>query len=96
MPADYQKLDRFRLPLDFRGRSAAVVQLWWLVQSILFASFPQFMYGWRRFLLKLFGAKIGNGVLIRPSVRVTYPWKVEIGDRAWIGDHAELYSLGGL
>lgn len=52
------------------------------------------MFGWRRFLLKLFGAKIGKGVLIRPSVRVTYPWKVKIGEHVWIGDNAELYSLG--
>lgn len=94
MSTDYQKLERFRLPSGFRGRSAIVVQLWWLVQSTLFAMSPQFMFGWRRFLLLLFGATIGEGVLIRPSVRVTYPWKVKIGDRVWIGDHAELYSLG--
>lgn len=55
---------------------------------------PQFMYGWRRVLLRLFGAKIGKHVLIRPSVRTTYPWKVTIGDYVWIGDHVELYSLG--
>lgn len=91
---DYQRLDRFHLPPGFRGRSALVVQIWWLVQSTLFAMSPQFMYGWRLFLLRLFGARIGADVLIRPSVRVTYPWKVTLGDRVWIGDHAELYSLG--
>jgi putative colanic acid biosynthesis acetyltransferase WcaF len=51
------------------------------------------MYGWRRFLLRSFGASIGSRVLIRPSVRVTYPWKLKIGDYSWIGDHVELYSL---
>jgi len=91
---EYQRLDRFRLPAGFRGRPAWYVQLWWLVQGTLFALSPQFMYGWRRFLLRLFGARIGQGVKIRPSVRVTYPWRVTIGDRSWIGDHAELYSLG--
>lgn len=94
MQHDYQKLDLFRLPDGFRGRSAIVVQLWWLVQSTLFAMSPQVMFGWRRWLLKRFGAQIGVDVLIRPSVRVTYPWKVKIGDRVWIGDNAELYSLG--
>jgi putative colanic acid biosynthesis acetyltransferase WcaF len=89
-----QKLDLFSLPMGFRGRSAFVVQLWWLVQATLFAMSPQFMFGWRRLLLVLFGAKVGVDVLIRPSVRVTYPWKVKVGDRVWIGDHAELYSLG--
>jgi putative colanic acid biosynthesis acetyltransferase WcaF len=89
-----QNLDRFKLPINFRGRSALVVQGWWLVQSLLFKSSPQFLYGWRRFLLRSFGAKIGRKVIIRPSVTVTYPWKVEIGDYSWIGDNVELYSLG--
>lgn len=96
MPNDYQKLDRFSLPSGFRGRSGWFVQLWWIVQSTLFRGSPQILYGWRRFLLELFGAKIGEGVLIRPSARVTYPWKVKIGDHVWIGDHAELYSLGDI
>jgi putative colanic acid biosynthesis acetyltransferase WcaF len=82
------------LPAGFRGRSAIIVQLWWLVQSTLFACSPQFMFGWRRWLLKLFGAKVGKGVLLRPSVKVTYPWKVTIGDFAWLGDDVVLYSLG--
>jgi len=73
-----------------------MVQLWWFVQGTLFAMSPQFMYGWRRNLLRLFGAKIGKNVLIRPSARVTYPWKVTIGDHTWIGDNAVLYSLGAI
>ncbi len=89
-----QDLGRFSLPDGFRGRPAWFVQLWWLVQSVLFATSPQVLYGWRRFLLRLFGADVGRNVLIRPSVRVTYPWKVSIGDNAWIGDDVELYSLG--
>ncbi len=92
--SDFQRLDLFRLPSHFRGRSAAIVQLWWLVQSTLFAWSPQFLYGWRRFLLRLFGAKIGKKVLIRPSARITYPWKLSVGDYSWIGDNVELYTLG--
>lgn len=89
-----QNLTEFEVPVGFRGASGWYVQLWWLVQSTLFGLSPQFLYGWRRFLLRLFGANIGKGVLIRPSVRVTYPWKVSIGDWAWIGDDVILYSLG--
>lgn len=90
----YQKLNQFRLPDGFRGRSPVVVQLWWLVQSTLFACSPQFMYSWRRFLLRAFGANIGEGVILRPTARVTNPWKLTIGDYSWVGDHAELYTLG--
>lgn len=89
-----QRLDLFELPPRFRGRSGVWCQLWWLVQSCLFATSPQFMYGWRRFLLRAFGAKIGQGAIIRPSVRVTYPWKLTVGDHTWIGDDVDLYTLG--
>ncbi|MDE3187661.1 MAG: putative colanic acid biosynthesis acetyltransferase [Acidobacteriota bacterium] len=92
----YQQLDQFRMPPGFRGRSAAYVQLWWCVQSTLFALSPQVMYGWRRWLLRMFGASIGNGAVIRPSVRVTYPWKLKVGDHCMIGDSVELYTLGAI
>lgn len=89
-----QRLDQFYLPAGFRGRSAIVVQLWWIVQATLFLHSPQFMYAWRNWLLRLFGATIGKHVIIRPTVRITYPWKLTIGDYSWVGDHAELYTLG--
>jgi putative colanic acid biosynthesis acetyltransferase WcaF len=92
--SQYIDLSCFRVDPSFRGRSAFTVQLWWLVQDWLIRLSPQFMFGWRRFWWRLFGAKVGEGVLIRPTARVTYPWKVTIGARSWIGDHAELYSLG--
>ncbi len=91
-----QNLDQFTLPENFRGRSGWYVQLWWIVQSVFFRTSPQFMYGWRRFLLRCFGAKIGKNVIIRPTVRTQFPWKVSIGDYSWIGDDVVLYSLGNI
>ena len=90
----YQNLNKFKLPGNFRGRSAINVQIWWFIQATFFAYSPQFAYKWRNFLLRCFGAKIGRGVVIRPNVRITYPWKLTIGDYAWVGDNAELYTLG--
>jgi putative colanic acid biosynthesis acetyltransferase WcaF len=90
----YQKLNKFELPKGFRGKGAVTVQLWWLVQATLFACSPQFSYKWRCFLLRLFGAQIGKDVIIRPSVKTTYPWKLTIGDYAWVGDNVDLYTLG--
>jgi putative colanic acid biosynthesis acetyltransferase WcaF len=90
----YQDLSSFRVPAGFRGRPGWFVQLWWVVDAVLFRPSPQIFYGWRRMLLRLFGAHVGHGVIIRPSARVTYPWKVTIGDYAWIGDDVTLYSLG--
>ncbi len=89
-----QDLKSFRTPNGFRGRSKFTVQLWWIVQATLFRASPQALYGWRRFLLRRFGAQIGKGVILRPTVQITYPWKVKIGDYSWIGDEVVLYSLG--
>ena len=89
----YQDLSTFKVPEKFRGGGKFKVQLWGLVQYFLFHTSPQFMYGYRNFLLKIFGAKIGKNVLIRPSVKITYPWKLSIGDNTWIGEDCYLYNL---
>lgn len=89
-----QELNKFKLPKNFRGKSAITVQLWWFVSYVFFKPSPQFLYGWRRLLLRLFGAKIGKKVIIRPTATITYPWKLEIGDYSWIGDEVVLYTLG--
>lgn len=91
--AKIQDLASFQLPPNFRGRSGLVVQLWWFVQATLFRGSPQVMYGFRRWLLRRFGARIGKGVIIRPSVTIPYPWKLRIGDHSWIGDHTVLYCF---
>lgn len=89
----YQDLSRFSVPKGLRGRSGIYVQLWWLVQATLIRLSPQPFYGWRAFWLRRFGAKAGKNLILRPSVRVTYPWKLEIGDNVWLGDRVELYNL---
>ncbi|MEB3294775.1 MAG: hormogonium polysaccharide biosynthesis acetyltransferase HpsU [Synechococcales bacterium] len=76
-----------------RGRPGWLILLWWLVQAIAFPLSLHHAHGFRCRLLRLFGAKIGKGVIVRPTARVTYPWKIEIGDYSWIGDDVVLYSL---
>ncbi len=90
----YQNLSEFSVPSQFRGKSKIIVQIWWMIQNTLFSWSPQVLYGWRRLLLRAFGAKIGKNVLIRSTVKITYPWNVEIGDFSWIGEDCVLYSLG--
>ena len=96
MDFNFQNLSRYNTPSDFRGKSKIIVQFWWVVYTVFFRSSPQALYGWRRFLLRLFGAKIGKNVIIRPTAKITYPWKVTIGDYSWIGDEVVLYSLGNI
>jgi putative colanic acid biosynthesis acetyltransferase WcaF len=76
-----------------RGRPGLFILCWWLIQSILFPLSLHNAHGFRNWLLRIFGAKVGKGVKIRPTARFTYPWKVEIGDYSWIGDDVVIYSL---
>jgi len=66
----------------------------WALAMPLFRFSPRVLWSWRRALLRIFGAKIGSDVHIYPSVRITIPWNLEIGDQAAIGDFAILYALG--
>lgn len=91
-----QDLSKFKLPKGFRGRPGWYVQIWWIVQATLFRCSPQFAYRFRANILRAFGANIGKNTIIRPTVTITYPWKVSIGVNSWIGDDVTLYSLGNI
>lgn len=68
--------------------------LWMLVGRPIFRISFHNWYGFRAVLLRIFGAKIGRGVALRPSVNIEVPWMLDIRDDATIGDYAILYSLG--
>jgi putative colanic acid biosynthesis acetyltransferase WcaF len=76
-----------------RGRPGWMILVWWFVQAIAFPLTPHFANGLRAQLLRWFGATIGQGVVIRPTARFTYPWRVELGDYCWVGDDVVFYSL---
>lgn len=67
--------------------------LWGLIHP-LFRYSPRICFGWRRFLLRCFGARVGNQVHVYASARIYLPWKLEILDFATIGEFAEIYNLG--
>jgi putative colanic acid biosynthesis acetyltransferase WcaF len=67
--------------------------LWALVHPA-FALSPRLLWGWRRWLLRAFGAKIEAEVHIYPSVRVMIPWNLEVGSHTAVGDRVTLYALG--
>ncbi len=69
---------------------------WGLVWALLFRTSPSVMHGWRRFLLRLFGAEIGVGVHVYPSARVWAPWLLYMGDHACLGPMVDCYNVGGI
>lgn len=55
---------------------------------------PRIFWGWRRQMLRLFGARIGKQVHIYPSVNILIPWNLTLKDSSAIGDRVILYALG--
>lgn len=82
-----------RSAVKWSSKQLAGRVLWHVIQ-ISFALSPRPLWAWRRVLLRLFGAKIGRDVHIYPTVRITIPWNLSIGDQAAVGDRAILYALG--
>ncbi|KPF63282.1 DapH/DapD/GlmU-related protein [Porphyrobacter sp. AAP60] len=76
------------------SRAQLVGRVLWALATPLFRFSPRILWGWRRALLSAFGAEIGKGAHIYPTVRITIPWNIAIGDESAVGDHAILYALG--
>ena len=45
-------------------------------------------------MLRVFGARVGAGAHVYPSVRITIPWHLDLGEQCAVGDRAILYALG--
>lgn len=91
-------LDSFNNSWYKPGRSLLIRALWYSTNFIFFKSMFPF-YGTKRFLLRLFGAKVGVGVIIKPHVSIKYPWRLCVGNHVWIGegvwiDNLALVTLG--
>ena len=82
-------------PSEFdRGASSLKFFLWHWVNIIFFISPFCPSSAIRCFLLRLFGARIGKGVIIsKPGVNIKFPWRLTIGNHVWIGENAWIYNL---
>jgi len=74
------------------GRPAVVVYAWGLVEWLLVTNALQVSSRLRVAALRLFGARIGSGVIFRPRTRVKFPWKLSIGDDCWIGEGVWIHN----
>ncbi len=76
------------------SRKAQFARVLWAGCALLFRFSPRPLWGWRRILLRAFGAKIGREVRIHNTARIMIPWNLSIEDQAGIGDGVILYALG--
>lgn len=69
--------------------------VWEVVWLLAFRTTPRWaLHGWRRFLLRCFGAEVGAGCRIAPSCRVWAPWNLTMGEFSVLGDGVDCYSMG--
>lgn len=70
--------------------------IWYFTSLLIFEN------GWipaskpKIWILRAFGAKIGSGVVLRPNVRIKFPWKLAIGDDTWIGQDVWIDNLSSV
>jgi putative colanic acid biosynthesis acetyltransferase WcaF len=90
MPTDLSKYDN-----NWYHPGAGIVKrtLWYFVNHLVLTHglFP--VSSIKVFLLRLFGAKIGKSVNIKPSVNIKYPWLLEVGNHVWIGEEVWIDNL---
>lgn len=67
--------------------------LWRTVWITVFRPTPRWFHAWRRGLLRIFGAKVGRGTYIYPSVQVWAPWNLEIGDHCCLSHYVDCYCV---
>lgn len=89
------KTDLSRYNNDWFDTGAGAVKrlIWYLVNAVFFNSHALLPYSLKASILRIFGAKIGKGVAIKPHVNIKYPWKLTIGDYAWIGEGVWIDNL---
>lgn len=67
--------------------------LWYLVNVLFLQCRLNPSSGLKVLLLRLFGTKVGKGVVIKPGVNIKYPWKLAIGNHCWIGEGVWIDNL---
>lgn len=77
------------------GRRSSILA-WLLISRLFFQTRLPWPYSLKRSLLRLFGARIGRGVVIKQRVTVKYPWFFVVADDSWIGEDVWVDNLCGV
>jgi putative colanic acid biosynthesis acetyltransferase WcaF len=67
--------------------------LWYFVNEMIIRNKCIPVSSLKVVLLRLFGAKVGAGVVIKPGVNIKYPWRLSVGNYCWIGEDVWIDNL---
>ena len=70
--------------------------VWNVACSLLYCSSPNFMFGWRRVLLRCFGATIERGAHPYPTAKIWAPWNLWLGEDACLGPDVDCYNVAAV
>lgn len=95
IPEPQNKVNLASYNNDWYQPGAGVVKrtLWYFVNVLFFINPLNPVSAVKVLLLRLFGAKVGAGVVIKPAVNIKYPWLLEIGNHVWIGEEVWIDNL---
>jgi putative colanic acid biosynthesis acetyltransferase WcaF len=79
---------------SFSRRNRLGRLVWGVFSVVLFQYSPRPLHAWRSFLLRCFGAQVGQGVHVYPGVKIWAPWNLDLADECGIASGAILYSQG--
>jgi putative colanic acid biosynthesis acetyltransferase WcaF len=86
-------LSKFSTNRFDRGAGVMREGFWVLTSLLLFQLCPFKFSALKCAVLRFFGAKVGRDVVIKPNVRITFPWKLTLGDHVWLGEECWLLNL---
>ncbi len=87
------RLDQYDNSSFDRGAGRLKEIAWMFTKHLFFTASWPIPSRIRGALLRLFGAKVGKGVVIRSRTNISFPWRLEIGDHVWIGEEVIILSL---
>ena len=92
IPKTTTDLSKFHVG-SYTGGPRWKILLWYVVNYFIFYSVIPFPYAFKTWLLRLFGASVGKGLVIKTNVRIKNPWRLRIGDHCWIGESVWIDNL---
>lgn len=92
---EQSKVDLSRFNNDWYSSGASIFKrvIWFVFNAVFFLNPLNPFSGFKVFLLRVFGCKIGRKLVIKPNVNIKYPWRLTIGDNVWIGEGVWIDNL---
>jgi putative colanic acid biosynthesis acetyltransferase WcaF len=87
------RLDLYNNDFYHPGANLSKRLAWFFCNAIFLQNPINPSSGLKVWLLRLFGAKIGKGVTLKPSINIKYPWFLKIGDHVWVGEEVWIDNL---